>query len=118
MGTKVVHFESIDATSNEYALATGRFFETKGNSNYEIVMLQRIQNPSEYTRYQTLKKTWVMLHGQGSVMERDLFHGTKKESVDPICSKGFNREFAADANGKKLSVSLNARIILIIMRQQ
>ena len=104
MGNKIVHFESINATSNEYVQATRRFFETKGDSNYEIVKLQRIQNPSEYTRYQTLKKTWVMLHGQGSVMEKDLFHGTKKESIDPICSTGFNRGFAADANGKKLSL--------------
>ena len=96
---KIVHFETISKFSSEYAQATKRFNETLNAVNCTIVSVQRIQNPGEYSRYQSLKTSWESIHGQGVVKEKELFHGTKEESVVPICSQGFNRIFAADNNG-------------------
>lgn len=99
IGKDVVTFFDVDELSTEYTSATKRFNETIG-SNVIITRVQRIQNPSEYARYQSLKKTWRMLHGKGSVHEKELFHGTKRDKVEPICSTGFNRGYAADSNGE------------------
>lgn len=98
MGKEVVTFIDIPETSDEYNKATNRFLDTIG-VQCDISKVQRVQNPSEFTRYQSLKKSWVMLHGVGCVTEKELFHGTKKENLTPICSTGFNRGYAAESNG-------------------
>ena len=98
VGKEVVSFYDVPDNSDEYAKATKRFNDTIGNK-VMITEVQRIQNPAEYTRYQSLKNTWTMLHGQGSVSEKELFHGTKRDKIEPICSTGFNRGYAADSNG-------------------
>ena len=36
---------------------------------------------------------------KGVIKEKELFHGTKLESIESICAHGFNRSFAAEANG-------------------
>ena len=65
-----------------------------------IIKVQRVQNPGEYMRNQRLKTSWQTTHAM-DVTERVLFHGNKRENIDIICATGFNRIFAADANGKK-----------------
>ena len=99
MTSKVVHYVNISTKSSEYKKATTLFLETLGESRhkYEIVKVQRVQNPAEYMRYQSVKRTWL---SQGSVKEKELFHGTKKDNIESICSTGFNRSFAAESNGK------------------
>ena len=98
VGKEVVSFYDVAENSDEYVKATKRFNDTIGNK-VVITQVQRIQNPAEYTRYQSLKNTWTMLHGQSSVSEKELFHGTKRDKIEPICSTGFNRGYAADSNG-------------------
>ena len=97
--SEVVHYVNISTKSSEYKKATSLFLETLGESHhhYEIVKVCRIQNPAEYMRYQSVKTTWL---SQGSVKEKELFHGTKKDNIKSICSTGFNRGFAAECNGK------------------
>ena len=95
----IVHFETISEHNLEYTRATKRFQETLGNIRCTIVSVKRIQNPAEYSRYHSLKSSWESIYGRGVVTEKELFHGTKEDSLDPICSQGFNRIFAADNNG-------------------
>lgn len=107
----ILHLEPIPESSVEYKKATGRFQDTLGNLKHSIQSVQRIQNPGEYARYMTLKQTWESMHAQGKVREREVFHGTKQASIMLICSQGFNRNFAADANG--MFVDWNRYSILI-----
>ena len=101
---KIVHFVDVPRTDHEYVEATNRFLTTLGGQKYVIIKVQRIQNPAEYTRYHSLKTSWEAIHGPGVVKEKLLFHGTQESSVMPICSQGFNRSFAAEANGKIIVV--------------
>lgn len=97
--TKLVHFVTLSEFSPEYALATQGFHKTLGNLKCSIHSVKRVQNPGEYSRYLSLKLSWESTLGQGVVKEREVFHGTKEESLVSICSQGFNRIFAADNNG-------------------
>ena len=83
----------------EYNEATHRFKQTLGSSKVTIVKVQRVQNPGEYMRYEALKASWRQTT-EGNVKEEIVFHGTKKANIEPISKTGFNRIFAAEANGK------------------
>ena len=96
---KVCAYVEIHEGSPEYIDATQRFKEKLGQSKVTITKVQRVQNPGEYMRNQSLKTSWETMHAM-NVTERVLFHGTRKENIDIICATGFNRIFAADANGK------------------
>lgn len=95
----MVHHVPVPFHSSEYITATENLLATMGNAKHDVVSVKRVQNPAEYTRYMSLKTTWDTLHGPRVVKERELFHGTGVSSVNPICSTGFNRSYAADANG-------------------
>lgn len=71
---------------------------TQGNIKFTIVQVQRIQNPNEYAKHCSLRETLRKKYRK-QVLEKHLFHGTKKDSVPDIAHQGFNRIFAADANG-------------------
>ena len=89
-------FVDVSKSSSEFTKATQRFEETM-SGNFTIIRVQRVQNPQEYYRYLGLKATW---QSTGRIMhEKELFHGTKAENIKAVCSSGFNRNFAADANG-------------------
>lgn len=66
---------------------------------YTIISVERIQNFNEYTKHcsflDSLKDKY-----SGQVLLKRLFHGTSASSVQAIAHQGFNRIFAADANGK------------------
>lgn len=91
-------FVDVNNLSQEYSNATKKFEETMHvNTKFTIIRVQRVQNPQEYYRYLGLKATW---QSAGQIMqEKELFHGTKAESISAICASGFNRIFAAEANG-------------------
>ena len=101
---KIVHFETIHKHNPEYTTATQRFFETLDNIPCTVLSVKRVQNPGEYSRYQSLKTSWESIHGRGVIKEKELFHGTKEDSMELICAQGFNRIFAADNNGKSTIV--------------
>lgn len=98
-GVVVVHFEPIAPSTAEYSRATKKFEDTCGSQKRDIVSVKRIQNLGEYARFVTFKSTLERTLGHGKVVEKEVFHGTKMASINPICSQGFNRNFAADANG-------------------
>ena len=84
----------------EYSEATHRFKQTLGSYKVTIVKVQRVQNPGEYMRYEAIKTSWRLATDQGNVKEETVFHGTKRANIEPISKTGFNRIFAAEANGK------------------
>ena len=97
---KVCAYVDVMEGTTEYTEATQHFKQTleKSKDKVTISRVKRIQNPGEYMRYEALKTSWRQTTG-ADVKEEMLFHGTKKESLDLICQTGFNRIFAAEANG-------------------
>ena len=84
--------------TGEYECAVKEFRETMYGKKFSIVMLERVQNVNEYSKYcaflDVLRRKY-----NGDVLMKQLFHGTSPNSVDAIAHQGFNRIFAADANG-------------------
>ena len=96
-------FVKVNRHTQEFRDATKNFGKTM-TSNFHIITVQRVQNPQEYCRYLGLKATW---QSSGRYMiEKELFHGTKRDSISPICATGFNRIFAADVHGTYTSYSV------------
>lgn len=96
---QVVHFVPLNEFNSEYGQAVKGFMSTLGNLKCTVHSVKRVQNPGEYSRYLSLKSSWESTLGPGVVKEREVFHGTKEESIVSICCQGFNRIFAADNNG-------------------
>ena len=85
-------------------------FEATMDQKHAIIRVRRIQNPSEYSKHCAFRETLKHKHGKTNVLEKRLFHGTKNDSIVAIAHQGFNRIFAADANGE-----LNSYIIYMIV---
>ena len=93
----IVHFVQVGSLTAEYDIATKKFISTLGNTKCIIISVMRIQNPGEYSKYMSLKHS---LEALDKIKEMEVFHGTKLESIQPICSQGgFNRGLAAESNG-------------------
>lgn len=90
---------SVTSDTEEYQSAVKEFKDTMYGMEYSILSLHRIQNSNEYTKHSSfLEVLKERYHGQ--VQLKRLFHGTSASSVQAIAHQGFNRIFAADANGK------------------
>ena len=83
-GTKYKAVE-LKSGDDDYTKVENAFRETVKDA--VIVRIQRIQNPTLYWQYAVKKKSM-------KCSEKDLFHGTSKESLDQINAHGFNRSFA------------------------
>jgi hypothetical protein len=59
---------------------------------YELLKLERIQNPTLYACYMALKTSKIKAHQDPK--EIYAVHGSAKETIDNICSGGFNRSAA------------------------
>ena len=95
-----VHYFEVPQGSQEYQNALGRFNETIRHKSVNIIKLERIQNPTAYTRYITLRDTISQKYPLKKKIEvKELFHGMKEENIHLISNQGFNRNFAGDANG-------------------
>lgn len=96
---KLCHFFEVASGTEEYHSAVKEFEETMYGMEYTIINVERIQNFNEYTKHcsflDSLKDKY-----SGQVLLKRLFHGTSANSVQAIAHQGFNRIFAADANGK------------------
>ncbi len=90
----------VDSGTPEYVEAVKEFEEslTKGGVKYSIEKVERIENMIEYAKHVALKDSIKVKHKKEPLVKR-LFHGSKQESLEPIAVQGFNRNFAADANG-------------------
>ena len=98
---KHMHMFDIPQSSPEYAEALDDFQKTI-NQAVTIISLQRIQNPGLYLTHAALEETICdkYLKQKVKIDVRRLFHGTSEDSIKYIASQGFDRIFAADANGK------------------
>ncbi|NWW79438.1 PAR14 polymerase, partial [Climacteris rufus] len=61
--------------------------------SFKIEKIERVQNPYVWKTYQ-IKKCAMDKKNGNTNNERPLFHGTNKESLDLINSRGFNRSYA------------------------
>ena len=84
----------------EFQEAVKEFEQTMTGLRYTIVGVKRVQNPNEYVRHCAFRVGLQQKYGKPKVEERHLFHGTREDSIYAIAVQGFNRSFAADANGK------------------
>ena len=96
------HKFDVPTGSAEYKDAIREFEATIRNANCTIIKVQRIQNPSEYAKHASFQQILQQKYGK-KVEERRLFHGTRMDSIEAISYQGFNRIFAADANGKSIN---------------
>lgn len=96
---KSCHLFNIPGGTEEYECGIKEFKETMYGKRFMIVKLERVQNVNEYSKHcaflDVLKRKY-----NGDVLLKRLFHGTSSESIEAIAHQGFNRIFAADANGK------------------
>lgn len=79
-------------------------------SQFKILKIERIQNPSLWSAYQTKKKIMDKKNGQIQ-NEKLLFHGTDANSLPHVNLYGFNRSYAgknAVAFGKGTYFAVNA----------
>ena len=95
---KACHLVPVSSSSEEYEIAVKEFSETMHGINFSIVSLERVQNFDEYSKHCAFLDVLKRKYG-GEVLVKRLFHGTSSHSVEAIAHQGFNRIFAADANG-------------------
>ncbi len=90
----------VDSGTPEYIEAVKEFKESlrKVGIKFSIKKVERIQNITEYAKHVALNDSIRVKHKKDPLVKR-LFHGSRKESLEPIAAQGFNRNFAADANG-------------------
>ena len=90
----------VDSGTPEYIEAVKEFEESlrKGGVKYSIEKVERIENITEYAKHVALNDSIRVKHKKDPLVKR-LFHGSKKDSIVRIAVQGFNRNFAADANG-------------------
>lgn len=93
-----MHMFPVTAGTLEYQEAV-KEFEATIKRQHTIVEVKRVQNRNEYAKHVAFVDSVAMKHGS-SVDRRRLFHGSKQESLELIAHQGFNRNFAADANGE------------------
>uniref|UniRef100_A0A8C3BMW4 Uncharacterized protein n=1 Tax=Cairina moschata TaxID=8855 RepID=A0A8C3BMW4_CAIMO len=78
----------ISNTSSEYKEIKKQFEQTM--KTYNIVRVQRIQNPSLWKVFQWKKEKMKKEAGKKEVNERLLFHGTKDARLEDICINNFD----------------------------
>ena len=93
------HMFVVTAGTAEFQGAVKEFEQTMAGFKYTIVDVRRVQNPNEYVRHCAFRAALQQKYGK-KVEERHLFHGTREDSINAIAVQGFNRIFAADANGE------------------
>jgi len=91
---KLCHIVKVDKNTEEYKRASKKFQDTLSPSACTIVEIRRIQNPQLFKQYSTMKAIMKDNVSSNYQLERELFHGTKKETCDKINHQGFNRMFA------------------------
>lgn len=95
-----MHMFDVAPGSPEYQTALQKFHDTIGQmETVTVVSLKRIQNPLEYRKHVAVEESIADKHHKPKVEVKHLFHGSKQDSIELIAVQGFNRNFAADANG-------------------
>ncbi|NXC75778.1 PAR12 polymerase, partial [Anhinga anhinga] len=85
LGYKAVE---ISNTTSEYNKIKQLFLQTM--KSYNVIKIQRIQNPSLWKVFQWQKEQMKRENGGKEVNEKLLFHGTKTSFVEAICVHNFD----------------------------
>uniref|UniRef100_A0ABM0GQU2 Poly [ADP-ribose] polymerase n=1 Tax=Saccoglossus kowalevskii TaxID=10224 RepID=A0ABM0GQU2_SACKO len=75
--------------SRDFQRVEDLFRKTMPSSNSTIVRIERIQNMELWEHYQSMKKH-MKRKQPGQEIEKQLFHGTEKSSVQKICKQNFD----------------------------
>ncbi|EDV22981.1 uncharacterized protein TRIADDRAFT_58758 [Trichoplax adhaerens] len=89
------------------AIELAEIYSLLGNSNIEVTQVERVQNWNLYQRYQLMKMDVAKIvdeYQPGTIVERQLFHGTQLNFIDRICQAGFNRDYSGKSNGAALGI--------------
>ena len=93
--------------SLEYDKALEIFSKTTDLSTVTVVSLKRVQNPNEYRKHvaflEAIERKYA--HQRKKVDVRRLFHGCKEDAINFIAVQGFNRNYAATANGEVMHIA-------------
>ncbi len=102
-GKKPLIMLEVQKGTQEYIDAVKEFEEslTKNKIKVSIEKIERIEKKTEYGKHMALQKAIRDKHKKEPEVRR-LFHGSKQESLKLIAFQGFNRIFAADANGNNV----------------
>ncbi|XP_064317640.1 zinc finger CCCH-type antiviral protein 1 isoform X1 [Phalacrocorax carbo] len=95
LGYKAV---KISDTTSEYDKIKQLFLQTM--KSYQIIKIQRIQNPSLWKVFQWQKEQMKRENGGKEVNEKLLFHGTNTSFVEAICIHNFDWRICG-SNGTK-----------------
>ena len=81
--------------SHEYIRVTSRFRETMPDAN--IISVKRVQNKWLWGRYNQ-QKDWMHKKNDGTVNEKELWHGSRKSSAENIYSseEGFDMRYSSE----------------------
>ena len=101
-----MHMFDVPEGSQEYQDALLRFRETINQpAAVTIISLKRVQNPNLYQLHSALENAIYNKYSKEKVDVRQLFHGSKEDSIKYIATQGFNRSLAADSNGGCIKLS-------------
>ena len=101
-----VHLIDVPASDSEYKDALQEFNNTIG-WKVLIVSLKRVENHTVYIQHRSFLEAITQKYPhKGAIVIKRLFYGSKESSITKIYNQGFNRNFAAFANGM-LSIHLH-----------
>ena len=101
-----VHAVELSPGSSEYQDVISKVRGT-ASTLINVQKIERIQNPYLYQTYMLRKQKMDRDNG-GNNNERQLFHGTRGESISRINAQGFNRSFCR-AQGELLCIDNNQK---------
>ncbi|KAK7099592.1 uncharacterized protein [Littorina saxatilis] len=83
----------LEPDSDEYINVAVRFHEHLFFPATDITRIVRIQNPYLWKSYALKKEQMIQENDKMAVKEYQLFHGTKGNTVEAICRRGFDWRF-------------------------
>ncbi|CAD5114819.1 DgyrCDS3859 [Dimorphilus gyrociliatus] len=96
--------DKVCSWSDEYKSVETLFFRSLGdNSQYRIVMIERIKNILLKDLYESYKKNIEKRYNNRNVEVRPVWHGTDENSVEEICRDHFNRSYQG-RNGNRFGM--------------
>ncbi|WAR21479.1 PAR15-like protein [Mya arenaria] len=92
------HVEILRPSDSDFATVALAFTTQTGKPSYNIIRIERIQNPALYMQY-CGKKSELEASKSSGIIERWLWHGTRDGSVcKNINEKGFDRNYNTGAS--------------------
>lgn len=83
----------VEADSDEYRNVVLRFHEAMAYPQVDVTKVIRIQNPYLWKSYSLKREQMLQENSESELNEFQLFHGTKTNTIDAICRRGFDWRF-------------------------